>query len=480
MIVFGGEIMNNNLPEGWRRLKLKDITKRIVGGSTPSTKDPENYGGDIPWITVKDLSQHKFRYIYRGERNITKKGLKEIGNKLIPKGSVLISSRAPIGYVAIAGTDLTTNQGIRSLILKEDFDPEFVYYLIKANVHVLKAYASGTTFKEISGSTLGELEFNFPPLPEQHKIAEILGSLDDKIELNIEMNKTLEEIAKAIFKYYFVDFEPFKDDLVYNEELGKEIPRGWEVVELGDVVTAIKGLSYKSEYLAKESDVGLVNLKCIAPGGGFREYGIKPYVGEFKREHVLHEGDIVIAITDLTQNKEVIGMPAWVYPIDGYKTLVASLDLLILRPKNNRIRKSFLYYLLLTPHYKGYVNGCADGTTVRHLKPTDVLRYTLALPPEEYQKKFAKIADNLIGLMIKNRKENRILSQIRDALLPKLLSGEIRVNVDEVEDIIKEELPEKAEKLEEVRKEKEKQQKNIRKVQKSILEILKEVEGTKH
>ncbi|RLG44331.1 MAG: restriction endonuclease subunit S, partial [Thermoproteota archaeon] len=142
--------MNSELPSGWRRRKIKEIAN-VVGGSTPDTRDPSNYGGSIPWITVKDLSQHKKRYIFRGGRNITRKGLAAIGNRLIPKGSLLISTRAPIGYLAIAGTELTTNQGIRSLVFKPNCEciPEFVYYLIKHNTKVLKRFASGSTFREI-------------------------------------------------------------------------------------------------------------------------------------------------------------------------------------------------------------------------------------------------------------------------------------------------------------------------------------------
>jgi type I restriction enzyme S subunit len=444
--------MSFDLPHGWKRRKIRDIAE-VVGGSTPDTKDSSNYGGSIPWITVKDLSQHNKRYIFRGERNITEKGLKAIGNRLIPKGSLLISSRAPIGYLAIAGTDLTTNQGIRSLVFKHgcQCDPEFVYYLIKHNVRIFENFASGSTFREITGSTIEELEFVFPPYPEQRKIAEILGSLDDKIELNYEMNKTLEAIAQAIFENWFVDFEPFEDELAYNEELGEEIPRGWEVVRIGDFVHVEKGVSYKSEDLKARSDVGLVNLKCILPGGGFRNE-VKPYSGKFEPKHVLRIGDIVVAITDLTQNREVIGMPARIYPVETFKKLVLSLDLVALRIKDEKtLKQSFLYYLLLTPRYKGYVNGCAYGTTVRHLKPTDILNFKFALPPYEWIAKFAEIADSIFDLLVHNFMEIRVLEEIRDALLPKLLSGEIRVKVD-----VEEEFPEETKKLEDIGRKKAK------------------------
>lgn len=158
--------MSFNLPSGWHQAKIKNIAE-VVGGGTPSTKDPENFGGDVPWITPKDLSHYNCRYIRKGERNITAKGLSSSSAKFLPSGSVLLTSRAPVGYLAIARNPVTTNQGFRSLILKKGYVPEFVYYLLKLNRERLESYASGSTFKELSGSALKELEFKFPPEEEQ-------------------------------------------------------------------------------------------------------------------------------------------------------------------------------------------------------------------------------------------------------------------------------------------------------------------------
>ncbi|MFO3797422.1 MAG: restriction endonuclease subunit S, partial [Anaerolineales bacterium] len=157
----------------WRQLPIGDIAE-IVGGGTPSTTEPTNFDGDIPWITPKDLSGHHFRFISRGERNISDQGLRTSSARILPAGAVLLTTRAPIGYVAIASNPLATNQGFRSLVLRKGFDSEFVYYLLKANGETLKSHASGTTFGELAGSTLKKLRFSFPPLPEQRAIAHIL------------------------------------------------------------------------------------------------------------------------------------------------------------------------------------------------------------------------------------------------------------------------------------------------------------------
>ncbi|MBI4653788.1 MAG: restriction endonuclease subunit S [Nitrospirae bacterium] len=191
----------------WKEYKIDDIAE-VVGGGTPSTKEADNFGGTIPWLTPKDLSGYSYRYISHGERNITENGLANSSAKILPVHTVLLTTRAPVGYVAIAKNPVTTNQGFRSLVLREGFNPEFVFYLLKINTEFLKNHASGTTFGELSGSTLKSLKFLFPPLPEQKAIASILGALDDKIELNRKMNETLEAMARAIFKSWFVDFDP--------------------------------------------------------------------------------------------------------------------------------------------------------------------------------------------------------------------------------------------------------------------------------
>ncbi|RMG11325.1 MAG: restriction endonuclease subunit S, partial [Deltaproteobacteria bacterium] len=173
----------------------------VVGGSTPSTKDPRNFDGDVPWLTPKDLSGPHPRYISRGSRNLSEKGLESCSARLLPKNSVLLSTRAPIGYVAIAANPIATNQGFRSLIVDESYDHEFVYYWLTLNTDELERHASGSTFKELSGTALKGIRLHLPKdKAEQRAIAHILGTLDDKIELNRRMSETLEAMARALFK----------------------------------------------------------------------------------------------------------------------------------------------------------------------------------------------------------------------------------------------------------------------------------------
>ena len=176
----------------WKECTIADLGT-VVGGATPSTKDSANYdNGTIAWLTPKDLSGYQGRYISRGERNITEKGLKSCSTQLLPKYSVLFSSRAPIGYIAIANNEICTNQGFKSVIPNKGTDYLFLYYLLKYKKDIIESMGTGTTFKEVSGNTMRSIQVKVPSdISEQRRIASILGSIDDKIEANTAINNNL-------------------------------------------------------------------------------------------------------------------------------------------------------------------------------------------------------------------------------------------------------------------------------------------------
>ena len=176
----------------WKTCTIGDLGT-VVGGATPSTKKTENYdGGTISWITPKDLAGCSGRFISRGERNITEQGLKSCSTQLLPAHTVLFSSRAPIGYIAIAEKEVCTNQGFKSVIPNDNTDYMFLYYLLKYSKDKIENLGSGTTFKEVSGSTMRGVEVSVPEaLEEQQQIASVLSALDSKIERNTAINENL-------------------------------------------------------------------------------------------------------------------------------------------------------------------------------------------------------------------------------------------------------------------------------------------------
>lgn len=235
----------------WKKCTIADLGT-VVGGATPSTKKPENYdGGTIAWITPKDLAGFLGRFISHGERNITEAGLHSCSTQMMPRHTILFSSRAPIGYVAIAENEVCTNQGFKSVVPNDNTDYMFLYYLLLNNRQNIEHMGSGTTFKEVSGKTMRGIEVCVPESKEEQiRISSMLSAIDDKIEENERINKNLEQQAQALFKSWFLDYEPWDGS----------VPDSWKHGKLGDFAEIKRGGSPRpiQEYL---SDSGLRWLK---------------------------------------------------------------------------------------------------------------------------------------------------------------------------------------------------------------------------
>lgn len=342
-----------------------------------------------------------------------------------------------MGKVVMTDQPSITNQQLNSLVC-EQVEPHFVYYgIINITDKLRDAAFHSTAVPILNKSAFSRFEIPIPrKKSEQRAIAKILSDLDDKIELNQQMNKTLEAIGQALFKHWFVDFEfpnekgrPYKSSggKMEDSELG-EIPRGWKVGKLGDFIDIIKGVSYRSAELM-ESEKALVTLKSIDIGGGLNSDGFKEYTGEYKKAQELMDGDIVVAHTDITQKAEVLGKPAIVRKIKKYKVLIASLDLSIVRPKNTQTSKAYLYYILKFDNFQNHAAGYANGTTVLHLSSKAVPEYIFAVPDIKLVSKFSEIIGELLDKKMENEAEIETLSQSRDSLLPRLMSGRIRVPI---------------------------------------------------
>ena len=251
-------------------------------------------------------------------------------------------------------------------------------------------------------------------------------------------------MARAIFKSWFVDFDPVKAKMegqkpvgmdtetaalfpstFQNSPLGK-IPQGWTVEKIGNLVEIVKGRSYRSSELT-ESDVALVSIKSIMRGGGYQPGVVKPYTGKYNPEQVITPGELIMAYTDLTQEAEILGKPAIVREEENYQILVPSLHLRIIRPLESTISVRFLYCLFREQHFQSHIYGYANGTTVLGLSKDGVPRYQFALPPENIRCLFDLIVEPLFAKIESNENESRTLAKTRDMLLPKLLSGEVRV-----------------------------------------------------
>ncbi|MCC7574954.1 restriction endonuclease subunit S, partial [Candidatus Woesearchaeota archaeon] len=220
------------------KYKVKQFAE-IIGGGTPSTKNTAYWEGDIPWITPNDLTSFEGVYIEKGERNITKEGLNQSSAKLLPKKTILLTSRAPVGYVAIAKNDLSTNQGFKNLICDKNLsDPEFVYYLLKINKKYLQSNSTGSTFGELSASRVKNLYFYLPEVNIQKRIASTLLKYDELIDKNHKRIQLLEEAARLLYREWFVYFRfPGHE----NVKIIDGIPEGWKKKSLSEIVTTQYG-----------------------------------------------------------------------------------------------------------------------------------------------------------------------------------------------------------------------------------------------
>ena len=390
----------------WRELAVEEFAE-VVGGGTPSTADERNFGGDIPWITPKDLSNYGFRYIERGERNITEKGLLESNATLLPAGAVLLSTRAPVGYLAIAKNPLTTNQGFKSLVVRDGFDNEFVFYLLKANVDYLKSQASGTTFGELSGSTLRKLKFLIPPLPEQRAIAAVLGALDDKIELNRRMNRTLEAIAQAVFR------EMMKDE--GRRMNGRETTIGEVVTVVGGSTPSTKNPAFWGGDICWATPKDLASLQSpilLDTNSRITELGLQEISsGLLPAGTVLLSSRAPIGYVAITQIPVAINQ--------GFIAIKCTDEV----PN---------YFILnwLKDNMEEIV-GRANGTTFLEISKSNFRTIPIFIPPVEKMKNFVEIVEPIYQKIVANLKQSRTLAALRDALLPKLMRGEVRVTVHE-------------------------------------------------
>mgnify|MGYP000543361857 CR=1 FL=1 len=403
----------------WKKLKIEDCAE-VIGGGTPSTKKKEYWDGDISWITPKDLSNYNNRYISKGSRNISEKGLKYSSARLLPKNSVLLTTRAPIGYLAISKKELATNQGFKSLIMKNGNVPEFFYYLLKNNISKLLQYASGTTFMELNATNLKSIEFYIPEVKEQKRIASILSALDDKIELNNKTNKILEEMAQTIFKEWFINFNfPNEDGKPYKKsggemidsELGK-IPKGWKVITLKDIISIAKGKKPKatSDKITEKFTMPYLTINCYNnEATEYTEYNEKMHVKEL---------DIVM-VMDGNAGKIFYGKEG---------ILSSTMAKLIVEDSN---LNELVFYFLKSIEYDLMYHTV--GSVIQHADKQYMLnkKFCVSLDNLERLSDIFKCIRKEISL---NKKENEKLSNIRDSLLPKLMTpkgrradGEIRV-----------------------------------------------------
>ena len=384
----------------WKECKIADLGT-VIGGATPSTKNAANYEkGTIAWITPKDLSTFTGRYIQRGERNITEIGLKSCSTQLLPTNSVLFSSRAPIGYIAIAANEVCTNQGFKSVIPNDDTDPLFLYYLLKYNKNKIESMGSGTTFKEISGNTMKNISVRVPKdVSVQKRISAVLGMIDDKIEENERINDNLQQQAAALFSTLYDRSNTAVSYTDLIQVLGGGTPKtGESTYWNGDVA------------FFTPKDVGLpytlVTEKSIT------EEGLSHCNSR------LYPVNIVFVTARGTVGKvSLSGIP-----------MAMNQSCYALVGKETHQLLVYFYTLKAVDRLKHKASGAVfDAITTRDFESEQIMKLS-----DNDAKTFLCVAEPMFQKMLNNSIENLQLSTLRDSLLPKLMSGELDVSAVEL------------------------------------------------
>lgn len=274
---------------------------------------------------------------------------------------------------------------------------------------------------------LKEMKIALPPLEEQERIASILSAYDDLIENNTRRIAILEEMARRIYEEWFVRFRfPGHEQVkMVESELGL-IPEGWFPSPVGECVTVHRGKSYKSAELADEGGLPFVNLKCMERDGGFRKSGLKRFTGSYKETQKVTTGDLVMAVTDMTQERRIVARCGRV-PRLGADFGVISMDLVKI-DANKGVPKDFMYGMFRWSGFADEVKQHANGANVLHLSPDRIAEYRFALPPSDVTAQFAGLISPMLHQSDVLLEKNEVLRATRDLLLPKLISGELDVS----------------------------------------------------
>lgn len=381
----------------------------VVGGGTPSTQTKEYWDGDIPWISPADLTGYTNVYISKGAKDITEEGLKKSSTKLLPKGTVLLSSRAPIGYLAIAENDICTNQGFKSIICNENIvNNKYLYYFLKLNVEHLKAFASGATFPELSGNRLKRIKLNIAKdIDAQKRIADILSTYDNLIENNNKRIKLLEQMAENLYKEWFVRFR-FPDYEAVNFEEKKpfgwivsscentKIPSCFDYCEFSELGSFTRGRNITAAEMV-EGEIPVISA------------GLQPS-GYHNKANVIGRSLTISASGANAGYLQYNLSDIWAADCSYYQ---------------NEKNLWFVYCTL--KFLQPVISNLQCGAAQPHVYPKNINKLCVLKPTDELIVKFNQTVEPFFGEIETLKKKNDNLTKQRDLLLPRLMSGKLEV-----------------------------------------------------
>ena len=396
-----------------------------------SRKHPEYWGGSVPWVGIKDATENHGRVINDTHQHTNELGIANSSARILPMHTVCLSRTASVGYVVVMGRPMATSQDFVNWVCSEAIDYRFLKYVLLAEREAFLRFASGTTHQTIYFPEVKAFHVCLPPIDEQRAIAHILGTLDDKIELNRRMNETLEAMARALFKSWFVDFDPVRakaegrdpglprpladlfPDSFEDSEMG-EIPKGWEAGTLADYASLNPESWSKDSYPDMIEYVDLSNTKW----GRIESTSMHTRRNAPSRaQRVLKPGDTIVGTVRPGNGS---------YAQVADEGLTGSTGFAVLRPRTDTYQE-LIYLAGTTPENIERLSHLADGGAYPAIRPDVVLATDVTKPSGQVMERFAGATKPLLAKMAQNQRESRTLAVLRDTLLPRLISGELRV-----------------------------------------------------
>lgn len=385
----------------WREVKLYDIID-IIGGGTPKTSVNEYWGGDIPWLSVVDFNNGR-KYVLETEKSITTLGLKNSSTKMLDKGDIIISARGTVGVVSMLGSKMAFNQSCYGIKAKKNISlNDYIYYLLIHSVSELNQIAHGGVFDTITRNTFKDIDITLPPLPEQIAIASILSSLDDKIDLLHRQNETLEQMAEAMFRQWFVE----------------EAEEEWEEVELGMVIETTSGGTPSRSNMSYYNNGTIDWVKSKELNGKFilkTEEKITEEAINKSSAKIIPENSVLIAMYGATVGEYAIIC----------KEMACNQAICALKPNDNY---PYTFLFLFIKYNKEELKNMAVGSAQQNISQI-LIKQLPVLNCVERIKKFDLNVKPLFEKIKSNQFQINSLTQLRDTLLPKLMNGEVRVDM---------------------------------------------------
>lgn len=407
-------------PQEWKIHKMYEVTTDVFSGGTPATTVSDFWDGDVNWLSSGETGN---RFINETIKKITPLGVRQSSTKLACKGDVIVAS-AGQGYTrgqsAFCNIDTYINQSIISLRANQNLlDPLWLFYTLQNRYEELRIISDSHSSRgSLTTQLLKNLEIIIPPLKYQEKVVEILRSLDDKIELNLQMNKTLEAVAQAMFKEWFVDFRfPGFDGILVDG-----LPKGWRKSNIGELILIQNGFAFKSSDFKGAGNIGIIKIKNIS--NNYVNINDVQYIDndiamKISSRCSVISYDVLIAMTGAEVGK--VGLVPKTNKILRLNQRVGKID------EKIRYAKWFAYIVLSSPEYQNLLFSSAVGSAQPNISATQIESIETVIPTLDIVGTFGELINPLMERICENYFENQLLCQIRDNLLPKLMTGKIRV-----------------------------------------------------